>query len=106
MLKSKCKLILLFGLCFPALKRGISIMENNNNFLSTADVGKILDVSKPVVITWLRKGLIKYSLVGHLQKIRAGDLLKYLEGLGNSQTAMNNFKRDIENYLRQKEAKR
>lgn len=78
-------------------------MENNNNFLSTADVGKILDVSKPVVITWLRKGLIKYSLVGHLQKIRSGDLIEYLGNLGNSPAAMAGFEKDIRDYIREKQ---
>jgi len=77
-------------------------MKYTNNFLSTADIGKILDVSKPVVITWLRKGYIKYSLVGHLQKVRSKDLLEYLKKLGNPETEMNNFKKDIENYLKQK----
>lgn len=78
-------------------------MENTNNFLSTADTGEILDVSKQVVVTWLRKGYIKYSIVGNLQKIRAKDLLEYLKGLGNSKTAMASFERDIKDYLRQKQ---
>ncbi|MBA7495753.1 hypothetical protein ES702_06342 [subsurface metagenome] len=78
-------------------------MENTNNFLSTADIGKLLDVSRLVVNTWLRKGYIKYSLVGHLQKIRSEDLLEYLRNLNNSPGAMRDFKRDIENYLRQKQ---
>lgn len=82
-------------------------MENVNTFLSTADVGKICDVSKQVVITWLRKGYIKYSLIGHLQKIRAEDLIKYLEDLGNSKIAMAGFDKDIRDYLKEKrEAKR
>jgi len=79
------------------------IMENTNNFLSTADIGKLLDVSRLVVNTWLRKGYIKYSLVGHLQKIRSEDLLEYLRNLDNSPGAMRDFERDIENYLRQKQ---
>ena len=78
-------------------------MGNTNNFLSTADIGKLLDVSRLVVNTWLRKGYIKYSLVGHLQKIRSEDLLEYLRNLNNSPGAMRDFKRDIENYLRQKQ---
>lgn len=79
------------------------IMENTNNFLSVVETGKILDVSKEVVNTWLRKGYIKYSLVGRLQKIRSKDLLEYLKSLGNSPVAMENFKRDIDNYFRQKQ---
>ena len=78
-------------------------MEKTNNFLSTADVGKLLDVSKPVVITWLRKGYIKYSLVGHLQKIREKDLLEYLKRIGNSPGAMRDFERDIKECLRKKQ---
>lgn len=77
-------------------------MENKNGFLSVFEIGKLLDVSKEVVNTWLRKGYIKYSLVGNLQKIRSKDLLEYLKGLGNSQTAMANFEKDIENYFREK----
>ena len=77
-------------------------MKNINNFLSTADIGKILDVSRLVVNTWLRKGYIKFSLVGNLQKIRSEDLLEYLKGLGNSKTAMANFEKDIRDYLREK----
>lgn len=80
-------------------------MENTNNFLSVVETGKILDVSKEVVNTWLRKGYIKYSLVGRLQKIRSEDLLEYLENLGNSPAAMENFKRNIENYFREKAKK-
>jgi excisionase family DNA binding protein len=78
-------------------------MENTNNFLSVVETGKILDVSKEVVNTWLRKGYIKYSLVGRLQKIRSKDLLEYLKSLGNSPVAMDNFRRDIDNYFRQKQ---
>ena len=82
-------------------------MENMNNFLSTADIGRILDVSRLVVNSWLRKGYIKYSLVGNLQKVRSKDLLEYLKGLGNSPGAMRDFERDIRDYLRQKyEAKK
>ena len=73
-----------------------------NNFLSTADVGRILDVSRLVVNNWVRKGYIKYSLVGHLQKIRAEDLLEYLKNLGNSEAEIIKFEKDIENYLKQK----
>ena len=78
-------------------------MENKNNFLSTADIGRLLDVSRLVVNTWLRKGYIKYSLVGNLQKIRSKDLLEYLKNLGNSPGAMANFEKDIRDYLRQKQ---
>ena len=77
-------------------------MKNINNFPSTADIGKILDVSRLVVNTWLRKGYIKFSLVGNLQKIRSRDLLEYLKGLGNSKTAMANFEKDIRDYLKEK----
>ena len=80
-------------------------MENKNGFLSVFEIGKLLDVSKEVVNSWLRKGYIKYSLVGNLQKIRSKDLLEYLKGLGNSPVAMDNFKRDIENYFREKAKK-
>ncbi|MBA7526152.1 hypothetical protein ES705_18313 [subsurface metagenome] len=75
---------------------------NNNDFLSVFDVGKILDVSKEVVNTWLRKGKIKYSLAGRLQKIRKDDLLYYLKRIGNSPESMEDFERGIENYLAQK----
>jgi len=78
-------------------------MNDINNFLSTADIGKLLDVSRLVVNTWLRKGYIKYSLVGNLQKVRSGDLLEYLKGLGNSPGAMRDFERDIRDYLREKQ---
>lgn len=77
-------------------------MENTNNFLSTADVGRILDVSRLVVNNWVRKGYIKYSLIGHLQKIRSKDLLEYLRNLGNSPAAMADFEKGIKNYLAQK----
>lgn len=82
-------------------------MRNTNDFLSVSEVGKLLDVSKEVVNSWLRKGYIKYSLAGNLQKIRKEDLLDYLKKVGNSPGAMLNFKKDIENYLQEKqEAKR
>jgi len=74
-----------------------------NNYLSVTDIGKILDVSREVVNTWLRKKYMKYAWVGNLRKVRAEELIKYLESLGNSKTAMANFKRDIENYLREKQ---
>ena len=77
-------------------------MENKNGFLSVFEIGKLLDVSKEVVNTWLRKGYIKYSLVGNLQKIRSKDLLEYLKKIGNSDYAMKEFAKDIEMYFKKK----
>lgn len=82
-------------------------MKNTNSYLSVSDIGKILEVSREVVNTWLRKKYIKYSLTGRLRRVRADDLIEYLEGLGNSKTSMANFKKDIRDYLREKyEARR
>ncbi|MBA7496900.1 hypothetical protein ES702_07509 [subsurface metagenome] len=82
-------------------------MRNTNNYLSVSDIGRILEVSREVVNTWLRKNYMRYARVGHLRKVRTGELIKYLEGLGNSKTAMANFERDIRDYIREKqEAKR
>ena len=77
-------------------------MENINNFLSVTDIAKILDVSVEAVNSWLKKGFIKYSLVGNLQKIRSKNLLEYLKGLGNSDYAMKEFSHDIKFYLTEK----
>lgn len=79
------------------------MVEHINNYLSVTDIGKILDVSREVVNTWLRKKYIKYARVGNLRKVRAGELIKYLEGLGNSKTAMAGFDKDIRDYLREKQ---
>ena len=80
-------------------------MENTNNCLSITDVAKILDISREAVNSWLVKDYIKYSIIGNLKKIRSEDLLEYLENLGNSPAAMENFKRNIENYFREKAKK-
>lgn len=80
-------------------------MENTNNCLSITDVAKILDISREAVNSWLVKDYIKYSIIGNLKKIRSEDLLEYLKNLGNSPAAMENFKRDIENYFREKAKK-
>lgn len=77
-------------------------MGNTNDFLSVSEVGKLLDVSKEVVNTWLRKGYIEYSLIGHLQKIRSEDLLEYLKNLGNSPGAMRDLEKDIKDCIREK----
>lgn len=77
-------------------------MKNINSFLSVTGIAKILEVSREVVNTWLRKGYIKYSLVGNLRKIRPEDLLEYLENLGNDKLAMANFRKNIAKYLYQK----
>ena len=80
-------------------------MENTNNCLSITDVAKILDISREAVNSWLVKDYIKYSIIGNLKKIRSEDLLEYLKNLGNSPAAMEKFKRDIENYFREKAKK-
>jgi len=79
------------------------MMEPINNYLSVTDIGKILDVSREVVNTWLRKKYMKYAWIGNLRKVRAEELIKYLEGLGNSKTAMADFDKDIRDYLRGKQ---
>jgi len=73
-----------------------------NNYLSGTDIAKILEVSPQAINSWLRKGEIKYVSIGHLRKVRAVDLLEYLKNLGNSSEAMAGFKKDIENYLKDK----
>jgi len=78
-------------------------MENINNYLSITDIGKILGICREAVNSWVVKGYIKYSIVGNLRKIRSVDLIKYLESLGNSKTAMANFEKDIRDYLRKKQ---
>ena len=77
-------------------------MEYINKFLSVKDIANILVVSNEVVNTWLRKGFIKYSLAGNLQKIRPEDFLEYLKKIGNSDYAMKEFERDIKMFLGEK----
>ena len=77
-------------------------MEYMNKFISVTDVSKILDISREAVNSWLVKDYIKYSIIGNLRKIRPGDLLQYLKNLGNSEIEMIDFKKDIDNYLKQK----
>lgn len=75
---------------------------NTNNYLSITDISEILCMSRSAVDSWMVKGYIKFSIIGNLRKIRSEDLIKYLRKLGNSPVAMEGFKRDIENYLKQK----
>lgn len=82
-------------------------MKNTNSYLSVSDIGRVLEVSREVVNTWLRKKYIKYSRTGRLRRVRAEDLMEYLGSLGNSKTAMANFEKDTKDYLREKyEAKK
>lgn len=73
-----------------------------NNFLTVDDITKILDVSRAAINCWLKDGRLEYCKPGKMRRVRARDLIKYLENLGNSPGAMANFKKDIENYLAQK----
>jgi len=82
--------------------RRLKMIEKTNGYLSVTDVSKILDISREVVNSWLRKGYIEYALTGNLRKIRPEYLLEYLKKLGNSPGVMINFKESIENYLIEK----
>ncbi len=74
-------------------------MENGNEFLTASDVGRILSVSKQSTNAWMNDGRLRFFQVGHTRRVRAEDMISYLEGLGNSLEAMAGFRRDIANYL-------
>lgn len=74
----------------------------NKKYLSAKDIGKILEVSRQAVQQWVVSGRLKSSKVGRSYRVDPGDLLNYLESLGNSKTAMDKFKKDINSYLQEK----
>jgi excisionase family DNA binding protein len=74
-------------------------MENMNEFLTVTDITKLFDLSRQAVDAWLKNGRVNFYRLGNTRRVRAEDLIKYLENLGNSLMAMTGFKRDINNYL-------
>lgn len=77
-------------------------MENKNGFLTITDISKIFDISRQAVDGWLVNKRLKFSRIGNTRRIRPEDLIEYLESLGNSPAAMENFKKDIRDYLQEK----
>lgn len=75
----------------------------NNKYLTIKEIGEILDVTRQAVQQWVVERRLKSSKVGRSYRILPEDLLEYLKGLGNSLGAMINFKKDIEDYLKQKQ---
>lgn len=75
----------------------------NNRYLTAFDIAEILDVSRAVVYSWMKKGYLEFSLSGNLQRATKDNLLKYLKKIGNSQGAMKDYEEDICNYNKQKD---
>ncbi|MBA7566469.1 DNA-binding protein [Candidatus Atribacteria bacterium 1244-E10-H5-B2] len=77
-------------------------MENINEFLTITDIAKLFDLSRQAVDGWLNEGRLEFYRAGNIRRIDPKILIKYLESVGNSPGAMKDFRRDIENCLRQK----
>jgi len=63
-----------------------------------------VDITYRAVQHWLVDGRLKSFKVGGGYRVKPEDLLQYLENLGNPESAMEEFKRGIENCLNEKEA--
>jgi len=78
-------------------------MKNGNKYLNSTDISRILGVTPPTIINLINKGRIKSSqITERTRRIEPEDLIIYLENLGNDKRAMAKFKKDIDNYLKQK----
>ena len=77
-------------------------MQNKNQYLTTVDISKILEITSVAVQKWISGGRLKSYRVGGNYRIRPEDLLQYLKDRGNSEIAMKEFKHDIEFYLMEK----
>jgi len=77
-------------------------MENKNQYLTTADISKILEITPVAVQKWISGGRLEAYRVGGNYRIRPNDLLKYLKDLKNSDYAMKEFKIDIKEFLEKK----
>jgi excisionase family DNA binding protein len=77
---------------------------SNNEYLTAKDISNILEITVRAVQRWLEDGRLKSFKVGGNYRVKPEDLLKYLENLGNPESAMEEFKRGIENCLNEKEA--
>ncbi|MBA7495100.1 hypothetical protein ES702_05679 [subsurface metagenome] len=77
-------------------------MQNKNQYLSSSDVSRILNVPVVSIQKWLKDGRLKSYRVGGNYRIRPEDLLIYLENLSNPPFAMVQFKKDIANHFKDK----
>ena len=75
-------------------------MKNNNEYLNSTDIARILGVTPPTIIVLLNDGRIKSSKVSsRSRRIDPEDLIIYLENLGNDRASMAKFKVDIYKFL-------
>lgn len=75
-------------------------MKNNNEYLNSTDIARILGVTPPTIISLLNKGIIKSSQISsRSRRVDPLDLIMYLESLNNNLMAMAGFKTDIYKFL-------
>ena len=75
-------------------------MKNNNEYLNSTDIARILGVTPPTIINLLNKGIIESSQVSsRSRRVEPENLIIYLENLENDKRAMAGFKRDIYKFL-------
>jgi excisionase family DNA binding protein len=77
-------------------------MQNKNQYLTTVEISKILDITPVAVQKWISGGRLKAYRVGGNYRIWPKDLLQYLKDRGNSDYAMKEFEYDIKFYLTEK----
>ena len=78
-------------------------MKNGNKYLNSTDISRILGVTPPTIINLINEGRIRSSqITERTRRVEPEDLIIYLENLGNDKRAMAKFKKDIDNYLKQK----
>jgi len=77
-------------------------MQNKDQYITTVDISKILEVTAVAVQKWIVGGRLKSYRVGGNYRVRPVDLLEYLKELGNSDYAMKEFSHDIKFYLTEK----
>lgn len=74
----------------------------NNKFFTVREMSEIFEIPGAVIRSWIVDGRLKGYRVGGKYRIKPQDILDYLAGLNNPKSAMANFKKDIEEYLKQK----
>jgi hypothetical protein len=77
-----------------------NLMKNNNEYLNSTDIARILGVTPPTIIDLLNKKIIRSSQISsRSRRVEPEDLIIYLENLGNDRDAMAGFKSDIYKFL-------
>lgn len=75
-------------------------MRNNNKYLNSTEIARILGLTPRTAVTLLNEGRIKYSQVSsRTKRIDPLDLIFYLKKIGNDQVAMAGFKADIYKFM-------